>query len=125
MPVPMSLVSSYALNKGAVSKLLNAWRLLDRPTILTNGISTERIRSLSQLPDFEASLSVENLDELRGYASERRSDQVLPDDLALLPAFRKRQYGGFKGRYAESPKYTDNGGGGRLERLTFRSTTCR
>lgn len=84
VPVPMSILSSYAEHDVAVQKLHHAWRLLDRPVVLTGGSVASQVALLQASPHFDG-VSVVNVDVLR---RRPRVDgpwhDAQPDDLALL-----------------------------------------
>jgi acyl-CoA synthetase (AMP-forming)/AMP-acid ligase II/thioesterase domain-containing protein/acyl carrier protein len=84
VPVPVAISTSYTDQEAGVQKLNHAWRLLDRPVILTGGAIASRVASLQASSHFEG-VSVVNLDELRRRPlADGLSYDAEPDDLALL-----------------------------------------
>lgn len=83
VPVPISLAPTYNQVNSTVSKLQNAWQMLNRPIVLTSAGLVSVIRSLSELLNLE-NFQVETVDDLRGCDPDRNWHVSQPDDLAIL-----------------------------------------
>ncbi|MFB3041638.1 MAG: AMP-binding protein, partial [Candidatus Poribacteria bacterium] len=90
VPVPIAIAPSYEPSNGVVSKLHNAWQMLDRPMVLTSERLAPSIRSLSDLLNLE-NFSVETVEDLRKesagevlQASSQDCHDSRSEDLALL-----------------------------------------
>ncbi len=83
VPVPLSIAPTYDQPNAAVTKLGNAWRMLDRPLVLCGRELAPAVRSLSDLLGLEG-LRVEGVDDLRRHPPDRDRQACQPDDLALL-----------------------------------------
>ncbi len=83
VPVPISTASNYDESDSNVKKLLNAWQVLGRPIVLTNGSIAPKIRTLSsQLK--EEDFQVETVEDVRSHDPDQNWYPSQPDDLALL-----------------------------------------
>ena len=83
VPVPISIAPTYSSMNSAVSKLNNAWQMLDRPIILTDRALAPAVQSLSERSSF-GNLRVATIDECRRYERDRNWHKSHPDDLAIL-----------------------------------------
>lgn len=83
VPVPISIAPAQSSTNSSAGKLHNAWRMLDRPIILTDKTLAPDIRTLPDLAE-RAELRVATIDELRLCAADRAWHESGPDDLAIL-----------------------------------------
>lgn len=83
VPVPISIAPNYEEMNGAVSKLLNAWQMLEHPIVLTSEELAPAISSLSRLLDFKG-LRVETIDDLRTFDRDCKPHKSASEDLALM-----------------------------------------
>ncbi len=83
VPVPIGVAPTYEQINNTVSKLGNAWQLLDRPIILTSAKLASSIRSLSTLLNL-THLQVEVIEELKGCDLDQNWHESRATDLALL-----------------------------------------
>ncbi|HYG09226.1 MAG TPA: SDR family NAD(P)-dependent oxidoreductase, partial [Pyrinomonadaceae bacterium] len=83
VPVPIAVSPTYSEVNGVVSKLYNAWKLLDKPLIITSAGLRGAISGLSNLLEMDG-LRIETIEELR--ASERDGEwhQASPDEMVLF-----------------------------------------
>ena len=80
--VPLAVPSSYTDDGGGVGKLLNAWKLLDGPAILTTRANAPQLHALAKRS--EQPLSVEILEELRAHPATPEPWRPSPEDVALM-----------------------------------------
>ena len=83
IPVPVSIAPSYAEINTTVSKLGNAWQLLDHPIVFTCATLAPALRSLPDLLHLEG-FKVESLEDFRACEQDRNWHVSRPDDLAIL-----------------------------------------
>jgi acyl-CoA synthetase (AMP-forming)/AMP-acid ligase II/NADP-dependent 3-hydroxy acid dehydrogenase YdfG len=83
VPVPVSIAPTYASENSTVSKLHNAWQMLDRPFVLTQESLWSALRSLSDRLD-AGGFRIAVIDELRRCEPDRVWHECRPDDLAIL-----------------------------------------
>jgi len=83
VPVPVSIAPTYDTINANVSKLKNAWLMLDHPVVLSSRSLAPSVRSIESLVQIQG-LRVEIIDDLR--RNERDSHWHIPDpgDLAIL-----------------------------------------
>jgi amino acid adenylation domain-containing protein len=83
VPATVAIAPSYEVENAVVAKLFNAWRLLDRPTILTSArlsSSLEGLKSLFPMDD----LAVLAIEALQSGASAEQACSSEPADVAFL-----------------------------------------
>ena len=83
VPVPLSIAPTYRELNAVVTKLHNAWLMLDQPVILTGKALAPEVVYLSDLLDLEG-FRVETIDDLLKWVPDRDSYDSQPGDLALL-----------------------------------------
>jgi amino acid adenylation domain-containing protein len=83
IPVPISIAPTYKEANSVLHKLRNAWKMLDRPLILTSSTLQASISSISELLDIEG-LKVETVDKLRLSANDGQRHQAASNDPALI-----------------------------------------
>jgi acyl-CoA synthetase (AMP-forming)/AMP-acid ligase II/short-subunit dehydrogenase involved in D-alanine esterification of teichoic acids/acyl carrier protein len=83
VPVPISIAPTYTSVNSAVSKLYNAWQMLDRPLVLTSKRLTQAVGSLSDLLNLQ-NFEVRAIDDLLMAEPDRNWHDSQRDDLALL-----------------------------------------
>ncbi|MBV9390134.1 MAG: SDR family NAD(P)-dependent oxidoreductase, partial [Chroococcidiopsidaceae cyanobacterium CP_BM_ER_R8_30] len=83
VPVPISIAPSYRESNGTINKLHHAWRMLERPIVLTSQTLVQAVSSLSTLLGLE-DFQVETVDQLRICDPDQNWHVSQPHDLALL-----------------------------------------
>ena len=83
VPAPISIAPTYDQLNSTISKLHNAWLLLDKPMILTGKDLEPSVRSLSDLLQTEP-LRVVTIEHLRASEPDRSWHVSEPDDMAIL-----------------------------------------
>ncbi|HEY0607368.1 MAG TPA: condensation domain-containing protein, partial [Herpetosiphonaceae bacterium] len=83
VPVPISIAPTYDQPNSTLSKLANAWQLLDRPVIVTTQRLAPALRSVHQLLGGDP-FQVAEVEELRANAPDRRWHPSEPEDLTLI-----------------------------------------
>jgi acyl-CoA synthetase (AMP-forming)/AMP-acid ligase II len=98
IPVPQSIAPTFQQVNGTVSKLRNAWKLIDPRVVVSSSILTSAIRSATELPQAEG-FRVEAIDDVRVLERTQYWHVSRPDDLALLLLTS----GSTESSYAEPP----------------------
>ena len=83
IPVPISIAPTYEQPNATISKLHNAWLMLDKPIVLTSEDLRSSILGLKTLLDF-AELRVSVIEDLRKAERDREWHPSKPEDLALM-----------------------------------------
>jgi nonribosomal peptide synthetase DhbF len=83
VPATVAVAPSYEIENAVVSKLFNAWRLLDRPTILTSARLAPSLDGLKTLFPM-GGLAVQSIEALARFAPAERIHPSLPGDVAFL-----------------------------------------
>jgi len=83
VPAPVSIAADYRELNSAVTKLRNAWELLDRPLILTGSALVDDIRGACRQMEMEG-FRVQDVTELRSGEPDRDWHASSPEDTALL-----------------------------------------
>ncbi|WP_151732838.1 non-ribosomal peptide synthetase [Paenibacillus tengchongensis] len=85
--VPVTVASSYREDNAAVRKLYNAWKMLDRPVIVTDAVLASGVRGVPAVLGEGDELDVYTAEALRSspaWEPGTAAYEVKPDDLALL-----------------------------------------
>jgi amino acid adenylation domain-containing protein/FkbM family methyltransferase len=83
VPVPLSIPPTYEQVNANVSKLHNAWLMMDRPMILTSARMAASVRSLSGLLHVDG-LRVEAVEGLRASPRDGNWHAARPEDVVIL-----------------------------------------
>ena len=83
VPVPISIAPTYEQPNATISKLHNAWLMLDKPIVLTSEDLRSSILGLKILLDF-ADLRVIVIEDLRKAERDSEWHSSKPEDLALM-----------------------------------------
>ncbi len=83
VPVPISVAPTYDQLNSTISKLQNAWQMLNRPLVLTSAKLASGVRFLSEFLNLE-NFQVETVDDLRTCTPDQNWYVSQPDDLAIL-----------------------------------------
>ncbi len=83
VPVPVSISPTYESPHSILSKLKNAWTMLERPVVLCGASLAPRLRAFAQREAF-AGFRVEAINPLRRHEPANDWHRSRPDDLALL-----------------------------------------
>jgi len=83
VPVPSAVPPLYATSNSVTSKLINAWRLLNQPVLLTTRSSIISIENLAKQSDLDG-LRTATLEDLLQSEPEPQFHQALPEDIALM-----------------------------------------
>ncbi len=83
VPVPIAVPPTYEQSNSTIDKLHNAWKMLDRPIVLSKNSLVPLVRSLSKLLNLEH-FQVEAIDGLRTQEADQTWHEGAPEDLALL-----------------------------------------
>ncbi|VEP15782.1 conserved hypothetical protein [Hyella patelloides LEGE 07179] len=83
VPVPISIPPTYEQVNSAVSKLQNAWQMLDKPLILAGANSAAKVSHLSELLQLD-NFKVKAIGDLRTNQPDTNWHLSQPDDLAIL-----------------------------------------
>ena len=83
IPATVAIAPSYEVENAVVAKLFNAWRLLDRPAILTSEDLAPSLQGLKALFPMDG-LAVHAIESLAHGAPAERVHPSLPSDVAFL-----------------------------------------
>ncbi len=83
VPVPIAVPPLYAASNALTSKLINAWRLLNRPVLLTTQSSANSIAELATQLDID-DMRTAVLDDLLQSEPAPQHHRPSPEDVALL-----------------------------------------
>ncbi|MGD1950357.1 MAG: SDR family NAD(P)-dependent oxidoreductase [Leptolyngbyaceae cyanobacterium] len=82
VPVPVAIAPAYESGNAVVEKLINTWRHLEAPVVLTNESVAAHLRPLLQ--ELQLSVRLVTIESLRTYAPATQWYESQPDDLAVL-----------------------------------------
>ncbi|MEM1254834.1 MAG: SDR family NAD(P)-dependent oxidoreductase [Cyanobacteria bacterium P01_H01_bin.21] len=82
VPVPVAIAPVYEPGNAVVEKLINTWRHLEAPVVLTNESVAAQLRPLLQ--DLQLNVRLVTIESLRTYAPATQWYKSQPDDLAVL-----------------------------------------
>ncbi|HEX2270146.1 MAG TPA: condensation domain-containing protein, partial [Pyrinomonadaceae bacterium] len=83
VPAPISIAPVYEESNSTVSKVLNSWKMLDRPLVLAGREIATALESLTKnlgLDDF----AVATIDDVRAGSADKDWYAATPDDVALI-----------------------------------------
>jgi amino acid adenylation domain-containing protein/FkbM family methyltransferase len=83
VPVPISIPPTYEQVNANVSKLHNAWLMMDRPIVLTSARMAASVRSLSGLLPLDG-FRVETIEDLRASQRDDNWHAGRPDDVVIM-----------------------------------------
>lgn len=83
VPVPVGVAPDYKKSNSAVNKLIESWRMLGRPVILTNSLLRPAVESLSALMGLDT-FNVHAFDQLIAGEADHHWHESNPDDVALM-----------------------------------------
>ncbi len=83
VPVPVSIAPTYDRPNSTISKLQNAWALLEKPLVLAGAKLAYGLRSLSKMLNLDC-FQVQVIDDLRKCKPDLHWHPSQPDDLAIL-----------------------------------------
>lgn len=83
VPVPLAVAARYEPGNAAAAKLINAWKLLDRPLIIAGPAVEAPVRALGRELGIEG-FRVEPLTHLLAHPPDARAHKPREEDLALL-----------------------------------------
>jgi acyl-CoA synthetase (AMP-forming)/AMP-acid ligase II len=83
VPVPISAITTSDPTNNTVKKLLNAWKMLEHPLILTNKNLASQLNNISKSLNLEG-FKVAEIESLRDGDRDQNWHPSQPDDLAVL-----------------------------------------
>ncbi len=83
VPVPVGVAPDYTKSNSAVTKLVESWKMLGQPVILTNSLLRPAIESLSALMGLDT-FRVCTFDQLMANEADHNWHESNPDDVALM-----------------------------------------
>ena len=83
VPVPVAIAPAYEPGNAVVEKLINTWRHLESPVVLTNESVAAQLRPLLQKLQLD-SMRLVTIESLRTYAPATQWHKSQSDDLAVL-----------------------------------------
>ena len=83
VPIPVAPSPSYREPNATLTKLLNAWQMLDHPLVLAEAALAADVRSLTGRPGMEQ-FRMETIEGIEHYAADRVAHVGQPGDLALM-----------------------------------------
>ncbi len=84
IPLIIAVPPTYDESNSALAKLVQAWKLLDKPLILTREALRESVYSLSKLLPGDEYCHVRAIEELRNNKSDNYYHPSQPDDVAFF-----------------------------------------
>ncbi|ETT73269.1 linear gramicidin synthetase subunit D [Paenibacillus sp. FSL R7-277] len=82
--IPATVAASYKEDNAVIRKLLNAWKMLEQPVIVTDEVLAESIRSVPGVLGGEEEFTVYSAEQLMNSRELEITYEVKPDDVALL-----------------------------------------
>ncbi|WP_405110960.1 amino acid adenylation domain-containing protein [Paenibacillus sp. FSL K6-1217] len=82
--IPATVAASYTEDNAAIRKLLNSWRMLEQPVIVTDEALAESIRRVPGVLGGEEEFTVYPAEQLMNSRDMEITYEVKPDDIALL-----------------------------------------